>query len=391
MENGDFLWQSHRTGYLHLYRYTADGKLKHPITQGEWQVGRIQDIDEKDGMLWFSGTKDGAIDSNVYRIGLNGKGLTRLTEGRGSHRVTFNHDHSYHIDRVSSRSMPEEVRLCDSTGKVIEVLDASTCKAASEYQVASWEVHEIDARDGMKLDVSILKPVPFDATAHYPVWISTYSGPNAPTVRNSWNGSAWMQFLAQNGIIVMQANVRSASGKGLWASKACYKQLGLSELHDMEDAVDWLCANPWADADRVGITGYSYGGFMSAFALTFSDKFALGISGGGVYDWRMYDTIYTERFMSTPEKNPDGYAKTSIIEHAGQLSGYLHMHHGEMDDNVHLQNLMQYAFALQKAGMTNWSMMVYPQTRHGIGIGELRWHARQLEWDLIQKHLKPRN
>ncbi|NQU50760.1 MAG: DPP IV N-terminal domain-containing protein [Planctomycetes bacterium] len=387
LDNGDFIWQSHRTGYRHLYLYDGNGKLKNAITAGDWQVRRIMEIDEVAGILWFSGTNDSAIDSNVYRINMDGTGLQRLTEGRGTHRVSFNHDRSLMLDRVSSLSMPEEVRLCDGDGKVLKVLDVDSPAAADAYLMAKWEVHEISARDGMKLDVSVLKPVPFDANANYPVWISTYSGPDAPSVRNSWNGSAWNQFLAQNGIIVMQVNVRSASGKGLWATKACYKQLGLSELNDLEDAVDWLCAKPWADADRVGITGYSYGGFMSAFALVFSDKFALAIAGGGVYDWRMYDTIYTERYMSTPELNPEGYAKTSILEHAGQLNGYLHMHHGEMDDNVHLQNMMQFIFKLQEAGKTNWSMMIYPQTRHGIGNRELRWHSRMQEWDLIQEHL----
>ncbi len=388
LESGDFLWQSHRGGYQHLYLYSADGKLKNPVTAGEWQVSRVMEVDEEEGVVWFSGTKDGAIDSNIYRINMDGSGLTRLTSGRGSHRVSFNHDHSLMLDRVSSRTMPEEVRLCDGkTGEVIKVLNQSKVAAAEEYLMAEWEVHEVSARDGFKLDAAILKPVNFDPNAKYAVWLSTYSGPNAPTLRNSWQGSSWFQFLAQQGVIVLQVNVRSASGKGLWATKACYKQLGLSELHDLEDAVDWLCANPWADGDRVGITGYSYGGFMSAFALVFSDKFSLAVAGGGVYDWRMYDTVYTERYMSTPELNPDGYAKTSILEHAGQMKGYLHMHHGAMDDNVHLQNMMQFAYALQKAGKLNWSMMVYPQTRHGIGHRELRWHARQEEWALIQEHL----
>ena len=388
LDSGDFIWTSHRDGFQHLYLYSADGKLKNAITAGDWQVSRIMHVDEERQMVWFSGTKDGAINSNVYRINFDGSGLLRLTSGDGSHRVSFNHDRSLLIDRVSNRTMPEEVRLCDgNTGEVLKVLDQSEVAAAKDYLMAEWEVHEISARDGVKLDAAILKPVPFDPKAKYPVWLSTYSGPNAPTLRNSWQGSSWFQYLAQQGVIVLQVNVRSASGKGLWATKACYKQLGLSELHDLEDTVDWLCANPWADGDRVGITGYSYGGFMSAFALVFSDKFSLAVAGGGVYDWRMYDTVYTERYMSTPQLNPEGYAKTSILDHAGQLTGYLHMHHGAMDDNVHLQNMMQFAYALQKAGKLNWSMMVYPQTRHGIGHRELRWHARQQEWALIQEHL----
>lgn len=391
LADGSFLWESHRTGTNHLYHYSADGELIRPVTAGDWNLDSIVSIDEEAGEMVYTSTEDGAIDRNYYRIGLDGTGKTRLTQGRGTHSLDFNGDGSLFLDRVSALDMPEEVRLCDGrSGEVLEVLDRATIPAEEEgWPVARWEVHEIQNRDGVPLDVALLKPADFDPSKSYAVWLPTYSGPDAPSVRNRWNGSAWNQFLAQNDILVLQCNVRSASGKGLKWTAMAYKQLGLPELHDLEDAVAWLCQNPWADASRVGITGYSYGGFMSAWALLASDKFKLGVAGGGVYDWRMYDTVYTERYMQTPATNLAGYEATSCIGHAADLNpnGFLHMHHGVMDDNVHVQNMMQLAYALQRAGKTNWSMMAYPQNRHGIRDREQSWHARQTEWRLIQEHL----
>jgi dipeptidyl-peptidase-4 len=254
------------------------------------------------------------------------------------------------------------------------------------YGAGTWELHEVPARDGFPLDVALLKPAPFDSARSYGVWISTYSGPDAPTVRNSWNSSSWFHFLAQQGVIVLQVNVRTASGKGQWTTARAYKQLCVQELADLEDAVDWLTANPWADAERVGITGYSYGGTISAYALTHSDKFALAVAGGGVYDWRMYDTIYTERYMSTPEHNLEGYERTSVVAAAGNLKGRLLLHCGVMDDNVHMQNTLQLAYALQKAGKP-FEMMLYPQNRHGFRDRDQRWFARRMEWEAIREHL----
>ena len=241
----------------------------------------------------------------MYRVGLDGKGWRRLTEGRGTHQVTFRPDKRFFVDRVSSLASPEELRLCDGDGGVLGVLErAEGAGRAGGLRARHLAIARGSARDGTLLDVAVQLPVPFDESQIYPVWIPTYSGPDSPSVRNRWNGNGWNQFLAEQGVIVMQVNVRTASNKGMWAIGQCYRRLGVQELLDLEDAVDWLTHNPWADGSRVGITGYSYGGFMSAYALLASKKFALGVAGGGVYDWGMYDTIYTERYMSTPALNP---------------------------------------------------------------------------------------
>lgn len=385
-EDGGFLWLSDRTGHRHLYRYAADGTLSHAVTQGDWDVWDIQGIDTEAGQLWFTGNQHGAANANIYRVNLDGSGHMRLTQGDGTHSVSFNADRSMFLDRYSSLSQVPSVRVCDREGAILRELGRAEIPDLEAYDTSTWKSLEILCRDGFPLDAALLLPTEFDPAKQYPVWLPTYSGPNAPSVRNRWNSSAYMQYLAQQGFIVLQVNVRSASRKGRDVVDACYKQLAVQELMDLEDAVAWLTSHPWADADRVGITGWSYGGTMTAFALTHSKAFRLGIAGAGVYDWGMYDTIYTERYMSTPQLNPEGYAATSVLKAADQLHGHLVLLHGTKDDNVHFQNTVQFTYALQKAGKS-FEMMIYPESRHGIRDRDLSWHRRQLEWSAMREHL----
>ncbi len=384
LNDGGFLWMSQRTGYLHVYRYLANGGLQNAVTTGDGSVASILDVDEKAGELWFIGKKDGAINKNLYRCRLDGSGLTRITQGDGTHNVELAPDKQYLLDTFSSLTQPPAVSLCDRDGKVLRVLDES--KVSNDYEIAKWQLMPVKARDGVTIDAAFQKPIDFDATASYPIWITTYSGPAMPTLSNRWSVSAWNQFLAQNGVIVMMVNVRSASDAGQCLTESCYRQLGKQELMDIEDAIAALATNPWADGGRVGITGYSYGGFMTAYAMTHSDKFALGIAGGGVYDWRMYDTIYTERYMDLPKNNAAGYDASSVIKAAKNLHGHLLFHHGVNDDNVHLQNALQFVYALEKADKS-FEFMPYPESGHGIGDRDLAWHNRQLEWKEIDRYL----
>ena len=390
LEDGTFLYESERDGYRHIYHHAQGGELLAQITRGEWEVRRILRVDEDRQNLWFTASRDGAIDENVYSIRFDGSDLLRLTQGPGTHRVRPNHDGSLFLDSVSTRTRPPQIRLCDGTsGRVLRILATSEPAPLDAPRRALWETHEVPARDGFPLDVSVLKPLDFNPKANYPVWLMTYSGPNAPTIRNAWGPSRWAQFLAQEGVIVLNVNVRSASRKGHAIISTCYSQLLVQELMDLEDAVDWLTANPWADGTRVGITGWSYGGSMTAYALTNSDRFALGIAGAGVYDWRMYDTIYTERYMNTPQANPEGYRRSSVLASAGGLRGHLLLQHGTMDDNVHLQNTIQLLWALQEAGQTDFELMLYPENRHGLRGESQRLEKRRREWSTIQRYLSP--
>ncbi len=391
LADGSFLWRSHRTGRDHLYRYAADGALLGAVTAGDWNLLDIEHIDEAANRIWFTATIDGDVNENLYRAELRPSGapngFVRLTTGDGMHSWSWNPDRTLFIDRVSSVANPGFVRVVDADGQVVRDLGAARVSAAADRELARWELLKVSARDGFQLDVTIQYPTRFDAQKRYPVYISTYSGPAAPTVRNRWSLSERWQFFAEQGVVVVQANVRTATRRGMVDTSRCYLQLGLQEVADMSDVVRWLGAKPWIDPARFGITGFSFGGTMTALCLLHTDLFRLGIAGGGVYDWRMYDTIYTERYMATPKTNLAGYDATSCLQKAADLTGFLHLHHGVMDDNVHVQNLIQFSYALQKAGKTNWSMMVYPESRHGYSDGDLRWHSWVTEWRLIQEHL----
>ncbi len=386
--DGTFLWLSERTGWKHVFHCAADGKVIAQVTDGPWAVDEILDVDEAGGRLWFSGHKDGAIRRDAYRIGLDGEGLVRLTRGEGTHDVKLSPDRSRFLDEYSSLRTPPELRVCSADGEVIAVLQRGEVPAMAQFAFQPRELLEIPSRDGFVMDAALLKPPDFDPSRRYPIFLDTYSGPGLPSVTDEWNAGAdaFHQFLAQQGIAVFQVNNRSSSGKGQVATAACYKSFGAGELRDLEDALDALAKDGWVDGTRVAINGWSYGGTMAAYALTHSKRFALGIAGGGVYDWRLYDSIYTERYMDTPQRNPQGYEQSSCIRAAKDLHGHLVLVHGTMVENVHLQNALHFAWALQEAGK-DFELMLYPKSRHGVENAEQSWHLRRLQWRAIREHL----
>jgi len=368
LEDGTFIWESERTGFKHYYRYDRTGKLKATITSGDWNARRIQTLNEDQGWMVVTGTTpDYAIGSHAYLATLDGKKLVRLTKGMGDHRASVNHDATMVLDTFQHFTDPGQQWLRRTDGTDVRKIYGKDLP--EDVEPPLWK--QVQCRDGEWVDVLVTKPADLDPEKKYPVWISTYSGPDSPTIRDRYLGAgrpAWY--------VGLNVNVRSASGRGMKYTKACYRQFGVQELKDIEDAIDWLCAEfPWADKDRVGITGWSYGGFMAAFALTHSKKFKCGIAGAGVYGWDLYDTIYTERYMATPQNNPEGYLASSVVAAAKNLHGELLILHGMIDDNVHAQNCFQFVGALQKANKQNFQMMVYPGYRHGVGgrhIGRLR-------------------
>ena len=241
--------------------------------------------------------------------------------------------------------------------------------------------------DGFEIEGAVLLPRHFDPQKKYPVWFMTYAGPHAPTVSDSWRrmgGSAFDHLLANMGIVVFRCDPRSASNRGVKSTWSAYKQLGVQELKDIEAAIGWLSKRPYIDAKRIGMSGHSYGGFMTAYAMTHSKLFKAGIAGAPVTDWKNYDSIYTERYMDTPQNNPEGYRKTSVVAAARNLHGKLLILHGAIDDNVHFQNTLQLVLALQRANK-DFEMMVYPTSRHGI-FGA---HYRKLFVDFIKKEMLP--
>jgi dipeptidyl-peptidase-4 len=385
LKDGSILLSSERTGWKHLYHYTRDGKLINQVTSGDWEVRAVQRVDERDGVVFFSGTKDTAGALNLYKVKLDGTGLERLTMGKGDNQVNFSPTGRMFVNTTSDPETPPRVSLHHADGKLIRVLDTNPVYVQDKIKLGEFKRVQIPTPDGFLLEASVQKPANFDPLKKYPVWLLTYGGPRLPQLQAGGGKKGGAdQALANAGYIVFRCDPRSASNKGAISAWACYKQLGVSELKDLETGVQWLTANPWADAERVGISGHSYGGFLTAYAMCNSKLFAAGVAGAPPTDWRNYDSVYTERYMLTPALNEQGYNATSVVKSAKNLHGRLLLAHGLKDDNVHVQNTFQLVNALQKAGK-EFDVMIYPLARHG-GYGE---SFTKLQRDFMKKHLRP--
>ena len=384
LKDGSFLWFSERSGFKHLYHYGADGTLQKQITDGRWEVRSLYGVDEAKGSVYFDAGARRHIDTDIFRVGLDGAGLSRLSATDGTHRAIFNPSFSQYLDVWSDAVTPTQVRLHRADGSEIRTIDANPVEALSKYSLSKPEFVEVTARDGFVMDAMLIKPPHFDPSRRYPVYQLTYAGPTSAYVRNQWGGTTYMyhQLLAQHGVIVWVLDNRSAGGKGAEAQWPIYGKLGEMELRDLEDGITWLKAQAYVDASRIALHGWSYGGFMTAYALTHSTSWASGIVGAPVTDWRNYDSVYTERYMKTPRNNPGGYRDTAPRFAAANLRGQMLLIHGGIDDNVHRQNSEQFAYELQRLGKP-FEMMIYPRQRHGFTDPRLNHHLRQLMFDFV--------
>ena len=388
LKDGSFLWLSDRNGWTHIYHYAADGRLIKQVTNGDWDVQSLGQVDEGKGTIYFSASEHSFIANQVYTIKLDGSGLNRISTSEGTHRPSFNSTGSHFIDSWSDVNTPTQVRLYDASGKLVRSIDENKVEALSQYKLSKPEFLNVKTRDGFTMEAMMIKPPDFDPAKKYPVMSYTYSGPQAPQVRNAWGGPTymWHQMLAEKGYIIWICDNRTASNKGVNSAWPAYKNFGELELRDLEDGFTWLKSQPYVDSSRIGLWGWSYGGFMTSYALTHSQTFKIGIAGGTVSDWRNYDSIYTERYMGTPQDNPEGYWKSSPVHFASNLHGKLLLIHGAMDDNVHMANTMQFLYELQKAGK-QVQLMVYPKSRHGVTDPVLLKHLRQMMTDFIVGNL----
>jgi dipeptidyl-peptidase 4 len=388
LKDGSFLWLSDRSGWRHIYHYTADGKLGRQITKGDWDVRSLDAVNEEKGIVYFSGTEHSFIANHEYAIKLEGSGLTRITNTEGNHRASFNSNNSYLIDIWSDVNTPVQVRLIDSAGKFVRTIDENKVEALSQYKLGKVEFMNVKTRDGFTMEAMMIKPPGFDPSKKYPVWSYVYSGPRSPSVRNLWGGGRylWHQMLAEKGYIIWICDNRTASNKGVQSAWPVYKNFGELELRDLEDGFAWLKKQPYVDGSRIGLWGWSYGGFMTSYAMTHSQTFKIGIAGGTVSDWRDYDSIFTERIMQTPQHNPEGYQKSAPLHYAKDLHGKLLLIHGAIDDNVHISNTIQFLYELQKAGK-QVQLMVYPKSRHGLTDPVLIKHWYQMMTDFVLGNL----
>ncbi|HKN43607.1 MAG TPA: prolyl oligopeptidase family serine peptidase, partial [Propionibacteriaceae bacterium] len=355
-----------RSGWSQAYHYAADGTLLKQVTTGRWELRTLHGVDETNTWMYFSGTERSPIGSDIYRIKLDGSGLERLSKTAGTHDADFSTTFAYYIDSWSDISTPPQTRLHRSDGSEVRILRENRVASLAEYKLSTPEFMEVRTRDGFVMEAMMIKPPDFDPRRRYPVYQFTYGGPHAQQVRNAWNlQSMYHQLLAQHGIIVWVCDNRSASGKGAESAWVAYQRLGETELADLEECLGYLKAKPWVDSSRIGLNGWSYGGFMTSFALTHSTSWSMGISGGTVSDWHNYDSVYTERYMLMPQNNPEGYERTSPKNAAKDLHGQMFLIHGTMDDNVHMSNTIQLVYELEKAGKP-FELMLYPKSRHGV-------------------------
>lgn len=382
-----FLWGSERSGYNHLYLYDYRGNLIRQLTSGNWQVTQLAGEDEKDGWIYFTATKKSILERQLYRVKINGQGLKQISEEEGSHSVRMAPGGNFYLDYYGSATIPMEVSLHRNNGKRLTYL-LEDKKGLHEYDITEPEYFTFTGDNGIEYYATMIKPLNFDPKKKYPVLIYVYGGPHAQVVRKGFSGhTLWHQMLAEQGYLIFSMDNRGAYGRGHGWETPIYKQMGKLELEDQLRGVAYLKSLPYVDEDRIGIWGWSYGGYMTLYALTHSDVFRTGISVAPVTHWRFYDTIYTERYMGLPRENEAGYRDSAPLNMADSLSGQLLLIHGTGDDNVHMQNSIQMVDKLVDAGK-QFQVMFYPKQRHGISGNADRQHLYRLMKDFLDTHLK---
>jgi dipeptidyl-peptidase-4 len=378
-----FLWGSERDGYLHLYLYTMDDKHVSQITKGDWEVTQVAGVNEETREVFFVSTEQSPVERQLYRVRLDGKQKQRLSGGAGTHSISMSPTAQYYMDTASSLATSPRRTLHESDGSQVAVYKEAT---PPDVEILPSEIVDIKATDGVQLFARMIKPAGFSPDKKYPVIVMIYGGPGVQVVHDAWSGAGFDQVLAQKGYLVWQLDNRGSSGRGhIWESKI-YHETGAHELNDQLDGIHYLATLGFADMTRVGISGWSYGGYMTLYALANApDKFKAGIAGAPVTDWRNYDTIYTERYMGLPEDNADGYKRSSPQTNAAEIKARLLILHNIEDDNVHFQNSLQMANALEREGK-QFQMIVYPQKSHGVS-GALQKQMYQAMLDFFEKAL----
>jgi len=384
--NKGLIIKSDKDGWDQLYLHSADGSLKNQITNGNNWSTNIQWIDTIKNVIYFTSRQQNSTRTDLYKVDFDGKNQTRLTFGEYTHSVDLSPKGTYFITRYSNAETPDRLALVNNKGKIIAELGNSMGSAFNDYALAKTEIIRIPSEDGLfQLPIRITWPMNFDPSKKYPVMINIYGGPNAGTVRDGWQFSPLTQWWAKEGLIQVAMDHRASGHFGKNGVNYMHRNLGNWELKDWITIVKWLRKNG-ADSTRVGIAGFSYGGYMTSLALTKgAGYFTHGLAGGSVTDWHLYDSHYTERYMDTPKENPQGYAAGSIMAYVDNYKGLLRIYHGTMDDNVHLQNSLQLVRKLQDA-KKHFEFMVYPGGRHGWG-GNQSSHSTNENNMFIYKNL----
>ena len=371
-DNEHFIITSEQDGYNHIYLYDMKGNLIKQLTKGEWDVTEFIGVDEKKGLVYFISAETTPLNRELYVVKLNGSGKKKLSEKDGNNRVRFSKQFKYFINTYTNANTPANITVNSAKGNELRVLkdNLKLKETIEEYKFSSKEFFTFTTSEGVELNGWMIKPPDFDPEKEYPVLMYVYGGPDSQTVRNSWGGgNLWYQMLASKGIIIASVDNRGTGARGEEFKKMTYLQLGKYETIDQIEAAKYLISLGYVDPERIGIWGWSYGGYMSALCMTKgADYFSTGIAVAPVTNWRNYDNIYTERFMRTPQENPDGYDDNSPINHVEKLEGNFLIIHGTADDNVHVQNSIELVTALVDADK-QFEMQFYPNSNHGIYTG----------------------
>jgi len=370
-----FLWSSEKNGgFRHLFLYDLSGKELAQVTKGEWVVTGLQFVDDARNLAYFEATEKTPLERHLYRIGLDGKGLERLTKEDGTHAVQFSADGGAYLDTFSSAGTPAQQWLRKTNGSKSLALNENKVPELAEYRFSPMEFLTIRSHDGADLHAWVIKPANFDPSKKYPAIVYTYGGPGVQVVTNSWGGATylWHQMLAQKGFVIFALDNRGSTGRGHYFEEPIHLRLGAQEMSDQRDGVMWLKGQPWVDASRLGIWGWSYGGHMTLHAM-FEDPedFKAGFAGGPVTDWHYYDSIYTERYLGLLPENDESYQESSPIEKAEQLRGKLLIAHGTGDDNVHFANTLALIDKLITLGKYI-EVLPFPGRGHGVSDAPAR-------------------
>ncbi|MFH1161566.1 MAG: S9 family peptidase [bacterium] len=386
------LLTSEQDGFNHIYLYSLDGKLIRQLTSGPWDVTQLIGVDEQNQLVYFQSAELSPLGRDIYSVRLDGTGRKRLSTRTGTNRAQFSADYTYYTGTWSDINTPPLITVNSSDGEVVRVLETNEKlkEKMKEYGFAEVGFFTFTTADNLVLNGWMLKPLDFDSTRKHPVLFTIYGGPGSQTVLNRWgSASAWNQLLAQHEIIIVSVDNRGTGARGEKFKKCTYLELGKFETLDQIEAAKYLGTFPYVDKNRIGMWGWSFGGYLTLSCLTRgADVFRLGVAVAPVTNWKYYDNIYTERFMRTPKENEKGYEDNSPVNHASNLKGKLLMIHGMADDNVHAQNSYDMITALVEADK-QFELQIYPNSNHGIYRGSnTTWHLYSRMTDFILKNFE---
>lgn len=386
-----FLISSERNGYRHLYLYNMNGKLTKQVTSGNWDVTSLYGVDEKNKLIYYQSAEGSPLRRDVYVVKLDGSGKNKLSTKPGTNDAVFSADYSNFINYHTDANTPLFITLNDRNGVQMRVLENNTAlrEKLAEYKLPRKEFISIPVEGGIQLNAWMIKPADFDPKKKYPVFMFVYGGPGSQTVTDSWGGQTgmWYHYLASKGYLVVSVDNRGTGARGADFKKMTYLELGKYETIDQIGSAKWLAKQPYVDGSRIGIQGWSYGGYMSSLCITKgADVFKMAIAVAPVTTWRYYDSIYTERYLRTPQQNAKGYDENSPINFVDQLKGAYLIVHGTADDNVHFQNSVEMVDALIKAGK-KFESAYYPDKHHSISGSATRYHLYSKMTDFIMENL----